>query len=140
MTTLHFIPAQSNDSSKASFDNDLTIRYVGTGGNAGAGAYLYAYGNSSVLAPDGGDMTVNVIDAASPTNNSRYYVYSYTSTSSRIVSHKPPVSKTATSIKFTLKLNPHELAFLAVIVWDKTNGVIFSCDPQVGNDPEAVVP
>lgn len=140
MTTLHSVPAQSNVSSKPSFDNNLTIRYVGKGGNAGAGAYLYAYGDSSVLAPEGGNMTVNVIDADSPESNSRYYVYSYTSTSSRIVSPKPPVSKTATSIEFTLKLNPHELAFLAVIVWDKTNDVIFSCDPQVGNDPEAVVP
>lgn len=139
MTTLHSVPAQSIDS-KPSFEDDLTIRYVGTGGNAGGGAYRYSYGNDSVLAPDGGNMTVNVIDAESPGNNARYYVYSYTSTSSRITSPNPPVSGTATAIEFTLNLRPHELAFLAVIIQDKSNGALFSCDPQVGNDPESVVP
>lgn len=135
MTTLHSAPAQANDSN-GNFDDNLKISYVGKGGNAGGGAYQYSYCNDSVLAPDGGNMTVSLIDAQSPGRNERYFVYSYTTTSPRITSPNPPVSKTATSIEFVLQLKPHEMAFLAVIVWDQHKDVVFSCDPQVGNDPE----
>ncbi|MBA3487829.1 MAG: hypothetical protein H0T88_11700 [Lysobacter sp.] len=137
MTTLHSVPAQANDSN-GNFEDNLKISHVGQGGNAGGGAYKYSYCNDSVLAPDGGNMTVNVTDGDSPENNTRYYVYSYTSTSPRITSPNPPVSKTATFIEFALNLTPHELAFLAIIIWDAKNDVLFSCDPQVGNDPETV--
>ncbi len=135
MTIVHSVAANTKVPD-SNFHDNLKIRYVGTGGNAGGGAYRYSYGNDSVLAPDGGNMTVDVTDAESPGSNSRYFVYSYTSTSSRITAPNPPKSGTCTSIVFTLNLQPHELAFLAVIILDKEKDVLFSCDPQVGNDPE----
>ncbi|MDQ3287560.1 MAG: hypothetical protein M3Q42_04740 [Pseudomonadota bacterium] len=118
------------------FDNNLTIQHVGTGGNAGSGAYRFSYDTDSVLAPGGGHMKVNLLDADTPGSNSRYFVYSYTTTSPRIQAPNLPPSNTSTTIAFNLKLNAHELAFLAVVVWDKNNNALFSCDPQVGNDPE----
>ena len=136
MPISHFVPGP-DDATPVDIDNNLNIKYVGTGGNAGSGAYLYWYQNNSVLAPSGGNMTINLLDALSPGSpNTRYFVYSYTSTSKRIKANKPPVSKTSTAIQFTMALDEHELAFLAVVVWDKETNAIFSCDPQVGNDPE----
>ncbi|MDX2299907.1 MAG: hypothetical protein NW204_09295 [Xanthomonadaceae bacterium] len=136
MTIIH-----SHDQPKnhAGYINKLRIKYVGHHGNTGDGAYLFAYGTRAMMMSSGNTLAIEIEDADSPPNPSRYIFYSYATTSPDAMT-----LMSDTLPKFLVTLSPHKLAVLALVVQDTTppnplpDGAptLLVCDPQVGNDPQ----
>ena len=136
MTIIH---SHGSSLKTARYTNKLRIKYVGRGGNTGGGAYLFAYGTRNMMMSSGNTLAIEIEDAGSPPNPSRYTFYSYASTCPDAMT-----LMSDTSPEFLVTLSPHKLGLLSLVVQDTTppnvlpDGAptLLVCDPQVGNDPQ----
>ncbi|AKC80304.1 hypothetical protein XarzCFBP7410_07640 [Xanthomonas arboricola pv. zantedeschiae] len=121
------------------FKIKLTVARVGFGGNTGAGEYFYSF------APD-----LLIVDKHDKASTLHYYfdedvvprhfkIRSLLSSDALKQIGQPTISPDGRSVHVTNANSVPTLIFLTIIVEDesrKDKKTWFSCDPQVGNDPQ----
>lgn len=112
---------------------ELTVAYVGFGGNIGKGEYFYSY-NENVIMVSKPDQELN-FELSSETA-SRFKITGLVTTDSNNQFEKPSQKSGDRSIQVKDNNTNAQLTFVSVIVEDTVRAVTLSCDPQVLNVPD----
>jgi hypothetical protein len=112
---------------------ELTVAYVGFGGNIGKGEYFYSY-NENVIMVTKADQELNFL--FSKETASRFKIVNLVTTDSNNQFQSPVKQAGDRNIKVQDKNTNAQLTFVSVLVEDTVRGVMLSCDPQVLNVPD----
>lgn len=113
----------------------LTVAYVGFGGNTKDGHYFYSFNPHTVLVGKGqqGIRMRYVLQEDVP---SYFKIVTLLSSDARHQIHDVVVEDDGRSVRFSNNNNVKTLIFFSIICRDERRDIVFGCDPQVGNDPE----
>lgn len=136
-------PAKQNKPAKLltpQIDIELTVAYVGFGGNAGLGMYFYSFAPDVVTVNHTGPVIINYLFEKQVPD--RFKIESVLSSDAFKQIHKVKVADDGRSVSMHNRNSVQTLIFFTVLVRDTySNDLrVISCDPQVGNDPRTVPP
>jgi hypothetical protein len=112
---------------------ELTVAFVGFGGNIGKGEYFYSY-NENVIMVTKADEELNFILSSETAKN--FKISNLVTTDSNNQFESPVKQAGDRSIKVLDKNSNAQLTLVSVLVEDTERGVLISCDPQVLNVPD----
>lgn len=124
----------------APIDIDLTVAYVGFGGNAGLGRYFYSFAPDVVTVQGAGPVVITYkFEAQVP---KRFRIVNVLNSDAFKQIHKVSVAEDGRSVSMHNRNTVQTLIFFTVLVRDEESNDlrVISCDPQVGNDPRTVPP
>ncbi|CEJ42790.1 hypothetical protein ACSAMZ_01565 [Xanthomonas citri pv. bilvae] len=113
----------------------LTVAHVEFGGNTGRGAYFYSF-SPDLLIVGKGEQDVTLCYRFCGSVPKRFKIISLLSSDATGQIGKPDINPDGQSVTVVNANNKPTLIFFTVVVKDTITGAHFSCDPQVGNDPE----
>ena len=119
---------------------DLTVAYVGFGGNAGLGQYFYSFAPDVVTVQGAGPVVINYqFETQVP---ERFKIVNVLNSDAFKQIHKVSVAEDGRSVSMHNRNTVQTLIFFTVLVRDEQSNDlrVISCDPQVGNDPRTVPP
>ncbi|PPU73619.1 MULTISPECIES: hypothetical protein [Xanthomonas] len=114
----------------------LTVADVGFGGNTGAGKYFYSFSPDLALACKGQSplaMRYTFAKEVRPNFKIRSVL---TSDSKDQIVQPIMADEDGRGVTVINRNNAATLIFLSFVVEDTDKMILFSCDPQVGNDPK----
>ena len=112
---------------------ELTVAYVGFGGNIGDGEYFYSYSPNVIMVKNKDELLNFVFSGATSSDFSMVEIVTTDANRQFDKGTKAPGDRSI-MVKDS-NTNP-QLTLLSVIVEDKSRGKIISCDPQVLNVPD----
>ncbi|KLD74870.1 hypothetical protein FZ025_08045 [Xanthomonas hyacinthi] len=113
----------------------LTAAHVVFGGNAGRGRYFYSF-SPDVITVGEGQTPVTLIYRLDKEVSPHLKIRAVLNSDARGQIQSTTIAKDGRSAE-VLNLNTVQtLIFFSVLVYDDKREQLFSCDPQVGNDPE----
>ncbi|MGO1068523.1 hypothetical protein [Lysobacter sp. CA199] len=119
-------------------DIELTVAYVGFGGNAGQSRYFYSFAPDVVTLSTNGPVQMSYI--FEPQVPQRFQIINVLSSDSFKQIQNVQVAADGRSVSFLNLNSVQTLIFFTVLVRDnESNSIeatVISCDPQVGNDPQ----
>lgn len=118
----------------AKIDIEFTVAHVGFGGNAGHGRYFYSFSPDVVLVGKG-QSPVEItyrLDKEVPKN---FKITNVLSTDSKDQIGPPKIHKSGRHVSIVNQNTIPTLILFSVLVYDDKRKALFSCDPQVSNDP-----
>lgn len=119
----------------AKIDIEFTVAHVGFGGNAGRGRYFYSFSPDVVLV--GKDQSpVKIIYRLDQEVSKHFKIKNVLSTDSKDQIERPKVHSSGRHVSLINKNTVPTLILFSVLVYDEKRKNLFSCDPQVSNDPE----
>lgn len=135
-------PVKQKKSGKATpeINIELTVAYVGFGGNAGLGQYFYSFAPDVVTVSTSGPVVITyTFEKQVPP---RFKIETVLDSDAFKQIHKVRVADDGRSVSMHNRNSVRTLIFFTVLVRDtESNDLrVISCDPQVGNDPRTVPP
>ncbi len=112
---------------------ELTVAYVGFGGNIGKGEYFYSYNENVIMVKKPG---TELNFELSTETNSRFSITGLVTTDSNGQFEKPSQKSGDRSIQVKDNNTNAQLTLVSVLVFDIDKQVTISCDPQVLNVPD----
>ncbi len=111
----------------------LTVAYVGFGGNIGDGEYFYSYSPNTVIVNGKDEPLEFVFSDATSDEFAMLEILTSDSFNQFEVTEKAPNGRSITAVDS----NSHsQLTMLAIMVFDKKRKKQISCDPQILNVPD----
>ncbi|MBV6812807.1 hypothetical protein ACE15N_00575 [Xanthomonas campestris pv. passiflorae] len=114
---------------------ELTVAHVGFGGNTGRGTYFYSF-SPDLLICGKGEQGVTLRYAFCKSVPHRFKIISLLNSDSTGQIGPAKIDPNGSWVEVVNANNDQTLIFFSVVVKDTHTGAHFSCDPQVGNDPE----
>ncbi|MCF6300149.1 MAG: hypothetical protein L3J52_03375 [Proteobacteria bacterium] len=112
---------------------ELTVAYVGFGGNIGDGEYFYSYSPNVVMVKAKDEVLNFVFSDATAENFAMTEILTTDANNQFETPTKTPGDR---SMQVKDINSNAQLTFLSVLVHDKTRNKLISCDPQVLNIPD----
>ncbi|AOL17999.1 hypothetical protein ABQW55_000600 [Xanthomonas citri pv. malvacearum] len=113
----------------------LTVAHVEFGGNTGRGAYFYSF-SPDLLIVGKGEQDVTLRYAFCKSVPHRFKIISLLNSDSTGQIGPQHIDPDGRGVQVVNANKDRTLIFFSVVVKDTHTGNHFSCDPQVGNDPE----
>ncbi|WP_127172243.1 hypothetical protein [Xanthomonas euvesicatoria] len=113
----------------------LTVAHVEFGGNTGRGAYFYSF-SPDLLICGKGEQGVTLRYAFCKSVPHRFKIISLLNSDSTGQIGPAEIASDGSWVQVVNANKERTLIFFSVVVKDTHTGTHFSCDPQVGNDPE----
>ncbi|KLD69933.1 hypothetical protein [Xanthomonas pisi] len=114
----------------------LTVADVGFGGNTGGSKYFYSFSPDLALACKGQSPLTMVYSFAKEVRGNFQIRSVLTTDSKEQIVHPIEISPDGRSATVINRNEVATLIFLSFVVEDTDKKILFSCDPQVGNDPK----
>ncbi len=114
----------------------LTVADVGFGGNTGGSKYFYSFSPDLALACKGQSPLTMVYSFAKEVRCNFQIRSVLTTDSKEQIVHPIEISPDGRSATVINRNEIATLIFLSFVVEDTDKKILFSCDPQVGNDPK----
>ncbi|NIK03297.1 hypothetical protein FHR53_000853 [Xanthomonas arboricola] len=114
---------------------ELTVAHVKFGGNTGRGAYFYSF-SPDLLICGKGEQDVILRYAFCESVPKHFKIISLLNSDSTGQIGKSHIASDGSWVEVVNANKRPTLIFFTVVVKDTRTGAHFSCDPQVGNDPE----
>ncbi|CAD0303214.1 hypothetical protein ABQZ69_17830 [Xanthomonas sp. WHRI 8391] len=124
---------ESNEN--ASIIITLTVARVDFGGNTGKGEYFYSF-SPDLLLVGKGQQDVTLVYRFDVDVPYQFRIRSLLSSDAHDQLEEPEIADDGRSVSVLNRNNKATLIFLTVIIEDEKRKLLFSCDPQVGNDPQ----
>lgn len=112
---------------------ELTVAYVGFGGNIGDGEYFYSYSPNVIMVKNKDEQLNFVFSDATSSDFSMVEILTTDANSQFTKGIKAPGDR---SIAVKDNNTVSQLTLLSVLVQDNTRNKLISCDPQVLNVPD----
>ena len=112
---------------------ELTVAYVGFGGNIGGGEYFYSY-SPNVIMVKAKDTDLDFVFSSATSDN--FQIVEVVTTDANDQFNKGKKASDSRSILVKDSNTNSQLTLLSVIVYDKPRDKLISCDPQVLNVPD----
>jgi hypothetical protein len=112
---------------------ELTVAYVGFGGNIGKGEYFYSY-NENVIMVTKADTELDFV--LSNETSKDFIIKTLVTTDSHNQFDVPSQKNGNRSIQVKDFNNNAQLTYVSVLVEDTARSVLLSCDPQILNVPD----
>ncbi|MEH6420250.1 hypothetical protein [Pseudomonas sp. CGJS7] len=120
----------------------LTLAHVGFGGNAGKGHYFYSFSPDVVTIQSKGPVTLEYVFEAEVSE--RFRIVNVLNSDAFKQIGEPKIYDDGRRVRMRNENSVSTLIFFTVLVEDSFNAYndvqLISCDPQVGNDPQATPP
>jgi hypothetical protein len=113
----------------------LTAAHVVFGGNAGHGRYFYSF-SPDVITVGKEQMPVTMIYRLDKEVSHHFRIRAVLNSDARGQIQSTTIAEDGRSAAVFNLNTMQTLIFFAVLVYDSKREQLFSCDPQVGNDPE----
>ena len=114
---------------------ELTVAHVAFGGNTGRGTYFYSF-SPDLLICGKGEQDVILRYAFCESVPKHFKIISLLNSDATGQIGKSHIASDSRSVHVVNANKRPTLIFFTVVVKDTRTGTHFSCDPQVGNDPE----
>ena len=111
---------------------ELTVAYVGFGGNIGEGEYFYSYSPNVIMVTEK-DTDLNFVFSSATTDH--FHMLEIVTTDANDQFSKGTKAPDSRSILVKDSNTNDQLTLLSVIVKDKSRDKLISCDPQILNVP-----
>ena len=112
---------------------ELTVAYVGFGGNIGDGEYFYSY-SPNVIIVNAKQEPLNFVFSSATSKD--FAMKEIVTTDANNQFSTATKASDGRSMQTTDSNSHAQLTFLAIIVQDKTRNKQISCDPQILNVPD----
>ena len=113
----------------------LTVARVEFGGNTGKGEYFYSF-SPDLLLVGKGQQDVTLLYRFDDEVPYQFRIRSLLSSDAHDQIKKPHIAEDGRSVSVVNRNTKATLIFFTVIIEDEKRKLLFSCDPQVGNDPQ----
>ncbi|MCL1501092.1 hypothetical protein A7D16_10625 [Xanthomonas nasturtii] len=114
---------------------ELTVAHVAFGGNTGSGAYFYSF-SPDLLICGKGEQGVILRYAFCKSVPHHFKIISLLNSDATGQIGPQQIDPDGRGVQVVNANKERTLIFFSVVVKDTHTGAHFSCDPQVGNDPE----
>ncbi|QJD69651.1 hypothetical protein HG421_19450 [Xanthomonas campestris pv. badrii] len=115
---------------------ELTVADVGFGGNTGGSKYFYSFSPDLALAYKG-QSPLKMLYTFAPEVRDNFIIRAVLTTDSKEQIQQPiEIAKDGRSALVINNNLVETLILLSFVVEDTDKGIMFSCDPQVGNVPK----
>jgi hypothetical protein len=116
-------------------DITLTAAHVVFGGNAGHGRYFYSF-SPDVITVGKGQTPVKLIYRLDKEVSHHFKIRAVLNSDARGQIERTAIAPDGRSAEVYNLNTVQTLIFFSVLIYDDKRDQLFSCDPQVGNDPE----
>jgi hypothetical protein len=120
---------------QATMEITLTVAHVVFGGNAGHGKYFYSF-SPDVVTLHKGQSPITIIYSLDKEVGENFQIVDVLTSDAKNQIGPVKLRKKGRSAELVNLNNTKTLIFFSVLIRDEKRGELFSCDPQVGNDPD----
>jgi hypothetical protein len=112
---------------------NLTVSYVGSGGNARKGAYFYSFDPDIIVVSARQTRIAFVLDEETEPG---FLIQDLVTSDSKYQLSHPTIMDNGRRIEVVNENTQRQLIYVSILVYDKLRDDLVACDPQVINSPE----